>query len=181
MRSQTVIGVRVLLCEPLGNCIHFSLSPRYCDSWLQLGQNPNVMAASALGYETGLAAYGDPDLRLGVAHLKTVGHHSENGIALAAEVDGLSHYSRVRGESPLPQGIADDGSMLVRGLIFVWGEIAPKDWCDAEHLEVVSRHSVSPDLLWRAAAGHAEAAPLLYCDCLFEQVVLGLPVAEIRG
>src|SRR5215471_16185820 len=138
MRSQTVVGVRVLLCQPLGDCIHFSLSPRDCDAGLQPGQNGNVVVAPAFGHEAGLAANWDPDLRLRVTRLQAAGHHSENGIAVAAEVDGLPHYGRVSRESPLPQGIADDGSMLVRGLIFVRGEVAANDWRDAEHREVIS-------------------------------------------
>ena len=75
-------------------------------------------------------------------------HHASDHIRASVESDLASHHTRRCAESALPQAVAQDHDVVVPGLGFISGEIAPQSRPGAQKIEGLGRDLESLELQW---------------------------------
>ena len=63
--------------------------------------------------------------------------HTDDRVQVVVDADALAEHIRIAAESPLPQGVADDGDFGNPGLSVGWAEHATERGADAEQLEII--------------------------------------------
>src|SRR5580704_3052931 len=108
------VGVGILFCEVTGNVLEVLLHLRDGDSGLHATDGPEKMGTALSGDRLGIAGivvYGErgPNavLRRGYWEPKRGRHHPDDGVGLAAEINGAAKNGLVRSELVNPECVAD--------------------------------------------------------------------------
>jgi hypothetical protein len=100
----------------------------------------------------------EPDLLL-LGEPEALRHDADDGRRHAVQANRRAEHAGIAAVSLLPHGVGQHHHRRPSGTIVAGAEIAPEDWRDADHLEVV-RRNVGPRVLLRDAplVAHVEGA-----------------------
>ena len=128
----------------------------------------------------GLERQRAPELVVGPVESPSRGQHSDHRIRLSIEQNGPTDDVRVGAELRYPERVAQDGNMVLTGLVFIARKSPSLCGLDAEDVKVMRRDQRCAQLCGFAVTGQGGRAAGLRSHIVEDRVVL-LPVQKVES
>ena len=111
--------------------------------------------------------------------MKVSGHHAGYRVRFAVEANHVSNYVAIRGESPLPQAVAEDDFVLRTRAVVCFVEETAEERLGTEQREKVIGNFVTANVFGLIHTGEIRR-PVFRCAHGFKRVALISPVNVVR-